>query len=511
MAGPSVALEAPTVDVDAPPAGRRPGRVPVTSEADVRTAVAAARSVQPEWGRLSPRKRSARMLELARVVERRADELVACLVDETGKPRAEALASVVVCVDLIRFYARVAPRHLRRRRVGTGWILWKRAYAQREPFGVIGAITPWNYPLILSMDAVVSGLFGGNAVVLKPSEFTSFTALMIADLCREAGLPDHLVRVVTGDASTGAALVRSGVDKVSFTGSTGAGRQVMAAAAESLTPVLLELGGNDPALILEDADLDRAARGVAFGAFFNAGQTCISIERVYVARAVADAFIERLVAVTRSLRAGIQEERDVGPMITEAQYVKVVEQIEDALAKGARALTGGVPDGGTRVIQPTVLVDVDDSMRVMSEETFGPVVPIVLVDSEDEAVTRANASNYGLCASVWAGDRARGLRVAARLQSGVVSLNDCLSHYSIAGLPMGGNGDSGFGRRRGLEGLDEMTRVRSLFVDIGGLRREPWWFPYDQASERLTRAVLAWRARGGASGLVSAARRLLAR
>jgi acyl-CoA reductase-like NAD-dependent aldehyde dehydrogenase len=286
----------------------------------------------------------------------------------------------------------------------------------------------------------------------------------------------------------------------------------METASRSLTPVTLELGGKDAAIVLEDADLERAARGIVFGGFFNAGQTCISVERVFVVRAVYDAFVARVVDATRELRAGTDAGADLGPMITEQQMAIVEGQVREALDQGARALTGGARAAGDgRLFQPTVLVDVDDSMAVMREETFGPVLPITPVADDDEAVGRANAGGYGLFASVWTGDRARGLRIARRLRAGGVSINDVLSHYSVPALPIGGVGDSGFGRRRGLEALDEMTRTRTVLTDRFGLRREPWWFPYSEESVRLMRSVLDWRGRGGLLGITRAARRMLGR
>lgn len=484
--------------------------LPVQGEAEVREAVNRARQPQRAWARMSVADRARRMRRLARVLAERGDEIAASVRAETGKPPSEALAEVVVAVDLIRYYARVAARHLAPRRTGTGWLLSKSGWVEREPYGVIGAITPWNYPFIIAMDCVTPALFAGNGVVIKPSEFTPITTLLIPDLCAQAGIPAELVQVVTGDGSTGRALIGSGVDRVVFTGSTATGRKVMETASHTLTPVTLELGGKDAAIVLEDADLERAARGIVFGGFFNAGQTCISVERVFVVRSVHEAFVAHVVGATNELRAGTDPEADVGPMIT-AQQMGIVEgQVRDALSRGARALTGGARasvDG--RVFPPTVLVDVDDSMEVMNAETFGPVLPIAAVADADEAVERANASGYGLFASVWTGDRARGLQVARRLRAGGVSVNDVLSHYSVPQLPVGGVGESGFGRRRGLEALDEMTRTRTLLSDRFGLRREPWWFPYSSGSTRLMRSMLDWRGRGGVGGIVRAARRLL--
>ncbi len=476
--------------------------------AEVKAAVAEARAAQNGWARRSAAERARVMRDVARVLGRRGDEIASCIRQETGKPRVEAIAEVLVSVDLLRYYARVAPRHLRARRERTGWMVTKAGWVEREPLGVVGAITPWNYPFVLVMDCVTPALVAGNGVVVKPSEVTPRTALLVPRLLEEAGVPPGLVQVVPGDGSTGKALVEAGVDRIAFTGSTATGRKVMEAAASTLTPVTLELGGKDAAIVLEDADLERAARGVVFGAFFNAGQTCISVERAYVVRPVYQPFVERVAELARSLRTGTGEDADVGPMITPAQLGIVERQVDAALAEGARALCGGRRAQDAPIYPPTVLVDVDGSMAVVREESFGPLLPVIAVDDEAEAVRLANASPFGLFASVWTRDRKRGLRVARALRAGGVSVNDVLSHYSVPSLPMGGVGDSGFGRRRGVEALDEMTRTKTLFADRSGARREFYWFPYSTGSERVMRALLRWRARGGPGGLAELVRGL---
>ncbi|MDT8342705.1 MAG: aldehyde dehydrogenase family protein, partial [Longimicrobiales bacterium] len=415
------------------------------------------------------------------------------------------LAEVLASVELLRHYARVAPRVLRTEAVSTGYLAGKGAYVVREPFGVVGVITPWNYPFLTPQDAVTAALAAGNAAVVKPSEFTPASARLIPELAAEAGLPESLVQVVEGDGSAGAALVGSGVDKVVFTGSTATGRRVMALAAETLTPVLLELGGNDPAIVLEDADLERAARGIVFGAFFNAGQTCLSTERVYVVEAVHDAFLERVTAAAAALRSGEGEGADVGRIVTPAQRRIVREHLRDAVAAGAVLAVGEVPaEEDPRVIRPAVVTGGREGMRLLDEETFGPVLPVVAVRDEAEAVARANASPYGLYASVWTRDLARGERIARRLRAGGVSVNDTLAHYALPGLPMGGVGDSGFGVRRGAEGLREMSRPRTVFLHRWGARREFYWFPYSARSARWLEALVVLRGRGWLRGLPEA-------
>lgn len=480
-----------TIDVLSPSDGRHLGSVAIRSEQEIEDAIRGARSAQEGWGALTPKARARRLDALRHVLGARSDEIADVLQAETGKPRVEALTEIVVIADVMRFYRRVAPRVLGPRRVRTSWLVGKSATVRREPYGVVGAITPWNYPFVLTMDAVVAALFAGNAIVIKPSEYTPLTALKLVELAREAGLPEGLVSVVTGDGTTGAALSRSSVDKLFFTGSTATGKKVMAAAAESLTPVGLELGGKDPALVLEDADLERTARGILYGGFFNAGQTCISTERVFAVSSVYDALVERLTELTNELTAGDEGEYDVGPMVTPFQVAIVESHVEDARERGARITVGGKRASvGSQVFLPTVIADVDPSMRVMSEETFGPLIPVMRVADDEEAIRLANDTSYGLFASVWTKDLARGREVASRIQAGGVSINETLAHYAVPGLPMGGVGESGFGRRRGTEGLEEMSVSRSLLVHRWGLRREIWWFPYRPGVQGVVRALL---------------------
>jgi acyl-CoA reductase-like NAD-dependent aldehyde dehydrogenase len=450
-------------------------------------------------------------MKLHRAIGARAGELADLIHAETGKPEIEALSEVVVVLDHLGHLARIAPRELRPRRISPGWVLWKRAYTVPEPWGVVGVIAPWNFPLLLTAEPVITALMAGNGVVLKPSEYAPFSALRLQELARGVGLPEGLLGVVTGGAATGQALVTGGVDRVVFTGSSATGRRVMAAAAEGLVPVTLELGGKDAAIVLEDADLDRAARGVVWGAFYNAGQACLSVERVYVVEAVHDTFLAKVAARTRELRAGWGPGTDVGPMVTPFQLAIVEEQLTDALARGARIVVGGGrTDPASNTLLPTVLMNVDDRMKLMREETFGPLLPVVRVRDQEEAVARVNQGGYGLYASVWTGDRRRGEELALRIRAGGVSVNDVISHWSIPGLPVGGVGESGFGRSRGREGLRELSRLKSVMVDRGGLAREPWWYPYTPGGLRLARATASWRRYRGVKGLVAGAWRVLA-
>jgi acyl-CoA reductase-like NAD-dependent aldehyde dehydrogenase len=376
----------------------------------------------------------------------------------------------------------------------------------REPYGVIGVIAPWNYPLLLSINPVITALFTGNAAVLKPSEYSPYSGLLVEELCRDAGLPEGLVQVIIGGGPTGEALVRSGVDKVFFTGGSETGKSVMAAAADSLTPVALELGGKDAAIVLEDADLERTAQGIVWGAFQNAGQTCLSVERVFVVEGIYDAFLRQVLARVRDLRAGSTTGVDVGPITTPEQLLKLERQLEDAVERGGAVLVGGTrTDPASNVFLPTVVTGVESPAPLLQEESFGPVLPIMPVKDAEEALSRANETPFGLSASVWTGNRRRGEAMASRIRAGGVCVNDVMTHYAVPGLPFGGVGESGFGRSKGLEGLAEMTRTRSVLVDRWGMAREPWWYPYTKEMETLMRAGLAARLKGGFRGLLAGA------
>ena len=376
--------------------------VPNQSADAVQTEVARARAAFPAWSALGYGDRAAHILKVRDRLLDRAEELVEVICAETGKQPAEAVTTELMAVcETIEWYVRNGEAALRPVPVAPGTLVHKKAWKQYAPMGVVGVISPWNYPFTLSMTPIVTALFAGNTVVMKPSEVTPTVGLAIGELFADDIWGD-IVQVVTGGGATGEALVRSGVDKVAFTGSAATGRKVMAAAADSLTPVLLELGGKDPMIVAEDADVDRAVKGAVWGSFQNAGQTCMSVERVYVAEAVYDRFVDGVVRETALIRQDASGEGDIGAMTFEPQVGIVERHVADAVDKGATVLCGGRRrDLPGLWFEPTVLVDVDHTMDIMSEETFGPVMPIMAVPDAEAGLELANDSPYGLNSSVW--------------------------------------------------------------------------------------------------------------
>jgi len=491
---------APTIESFDPRTGRSLGRVPDHGPEEVAAAVARARVAFEAWRVLSFRQRRQHVLAVRDLMLDRLDDLVGVITAETGKLGSEAIfTEIMTGCETIAYYARHGEAALRPRKVGAGLMSHKQAVRHYEPLGVVGVISPWNYPFILALTPVVTAVLAGNAVVLKPSEITPLVGQAIGDLFAEVGDHADLVQVVTGGGGTGEALVRAGVQKICFTGSARTGKRVMAAASDTLTPVLLELGGKDPMIVCADADLDRAASGAVWGAFQNSGQTCMSVERVYVDQAVYEPFVERVVAKTRAVRQGVAAGDDIGSMTFPPQLDTVERHVDEALAAGARALTGGRRVEGRDGLwyEPTVLVDVSQDMAVMRDETFGPVLPILAVSGPDEALALANDSAYGLNSSVWTADPARAESLAAGLEAGNVCVNDVIVSYGVPALPFGGVKQSGIGRVHGPEGLHEFSQVKSVLTDRFGLPRELWWFPTPRPLGALGGRLLRLRHRRG--------------
>ncbi|HXJ92715.1 MAG TPA: aldehyde dehydrogenase family protein [Terriglobia bacterium] len=488
---------------------------------EVEAAVAEARGAAPVWRSLGAAGRARHLVRLREALFDRRHDLAALITRETGKPRLEALLTeVMVTLDALDFLARHGPAFLAPESVPHQnlAVRFKRGRLEYEPYGVVGIISPFNYPFSIPMHQIAAALVAGNTVVLKPSEFTPQAGLAIQQIADDAGLPAGVLNVVVGDGVTGSALVNAAIDKLVFTGSVATGKGIQVEAARRLLPTVLELGGKDPVIVCADADLDLASSGTVWGAFTNAGQACLSAERVYVVENVADRFIELCEEKTKRLRVGAGEDPDteVGPLIRERQLKVVEELVAEAVAAGATVLSGGrrtSPAGLAGFFyEPTVLTNVHHGMRIMREETFGPVLPIMTVRDEAEAVRLANDSEFGLSASIWTRDLQGGERLARSLECGSVMVNDCLSSFGIAEAPHGGFKLSGPGRTHSRLGVMEMARVKYIDVDLVPRLPKLWWFSYDSRASRLMESFVDflfapgfWSRMRGALGLLSRA------
>ncbi|PZG13667.1 aldehyde dehydrogenase [Micromonospora craterilacus] len=443
-----------------PATGDEAGRVPVATPVDVERAVERARAAGQWWAGLGFTGRRERLLRWRRLLAQRIEQLAELVHVEGGKPVADALVEIVTAVEHVDWSARNARRVLGPRRVRSRLILAEfSAHLEYQPYGVVGVIGPWNYPVFTPIGSAAYALAAGNAVVFKPSEYTPVVGQWLVDSFAEVVPEQPVFAAVHGLGDIGAALCRAGVDKLAFTGSTATAKKVMAACAESLTPVLVEAGGKDAMIVDVDADLDAAAEACVWGAMTNAGQTCIGIERVYAVEPVFDAFVDKVVERAGRLTVG-PEGADVGPITMPSQLDVIRRHIDDALARGGRAALGGPDAVQPPYAHPTVLVDVPEDSAAVREETFGPTLTVNRVRDADEAVARANALPYGLGGSVFGGRRA--VAIARRLRSGMASVNSTLTFAGMSTLPFGGVGESGFGRIHGEDGLREFGRAKAV-------------------------------------------------
>jgi len=510
MAATAVPFETlPSID---PATGKVLAQIEKTPPAAVQGIVALARAAQTAWAAVSLAKRCAQFAKLREKMLASRDLLADTVVAESGKPRVEALfADLFVSLDTALYFEKNGayllqpedvPHHSTAAKAKRGFIVY-------EPLGVIGIISSWNYPLAIPISQIVPAIAAGNAVVCKTSDFTPQCGALIQKLFLDSGFPPNLLTIIQGGAEVGQALIDATPDKIMFTGSVATGRRVAEACATKLIPTVLELGGKDAMIVLADANLEVAASAAVWGSYTNCGQVCLSVERILVEPAVAEEFLALCVEKTKKLRLGPGSDpaTDVGPLIRAQHVQRMTDLINDAAAHGARVLCGGQPrrDLGPNFLEPAVIADVNSSMKLFQEETFGPILAVQSVADAQDAIMQANNSPFALAASVWTRDATRGQAIASRLRAGAVMVNDAISYFAIAEAPHGGCAASGWGRTHGKAGLQEM--VRPKYIDVDRLPRlpKPWWYRYGADLQRAADAFLRFEF-GGLSAKLRNAR-----
>ena len=490
-----------------PATGEEVGRVPSLSRDDVKAAVQRSRAAFSEWRKTAFAERARLIMRVREVILADIDGIAKLISAESGKPFGEAIAMEVAPVlDLMQYFARNTEKMLRPAKIGIGLyaLMGRSSKIVYHPLGVIGVIPAWNYPFSIPLGETVMALMAGNSVVIKPSELTPLVGLKIGEIFEKAGAPDGLVQVVTGAGETGAALVDALPDKIMFTGSVATGKKIAAAAAKNLTPVVLELGGKDPMIVFDDANLELASSAAVWGAFCNSGQSCSSVERLYVQESVAEELTRKIIEKTRQMLqdTGDKETTSIGTMSSEQQIKIVEDHVQNFRESGAKIEIGGkrksdaftrdpnlvnsqpgiTPEGVTLTqnlfYEPTVITGATNDMRAMQEETFGPTLPICTFKTEEEAIALANDSEFGLTASVWTRDYAKGRRVAERIEAGSVCVNEVLYTHGIGQTPWGGFKNSGRGRTHGREGLMELVQPQHIHVNRIAILPDAWWMPY---------------------------------
>lgn len=491
--------QASTIKSFNPATGELLGEAPCLNADEVQAAVDKAWSSFEEWQLLDYAKRRKLILNLHKVLRKHSDEIAKLITQEVGKPLFESYtAEITGSLDACIWFAENSEKALKDQTIGmtNPLLASKQSIISFEPIGVVGIISPWNYPFAIPMIAIIMSVMVGNTVVLKPSEKCPLIGIKIEELFAEAGFPEGVVTVITGDRTTGQHLCQTSLAKILFTGSVEGGSKVMAQAAKTLTPVGLELGGKDAAIVLPDAPTEWTAKGLVWGAFTNCGQACASIERVYVVKSKnTEKLISYMMSYTEKLRLGdgLDPKTEIGPVIDEGQLAKIEKQVNEARNMGATVVCGGNrrKDLTGHFYEPTILTNVDHSMDVMTKETFGPVLPVMVVNSEDEAIELANDSEYGLSASIWTKNLTNAEDIARDLEVGTVFINDGLFSFACPQLPWGGLKKSGFGRTHSYFGLLDLVNIKHITIDSAGGPTRLWWYPYGHARIEIVKAGAA--------------------